>query len=84
MGSIVESMPRERDEESGRYTESYPPERFLKALAALDGMASTQEVATEAECEYRTTYEKLVGLEDSGEITSRKVGNARLWSIAED
>ena len=76
-------MARERDEDSGRYTESYPPEMFLKALNALNGMASTQEVADEAECEYRTTYEKLVKLEDSGQITSRKVGNARLWSISD-
>ena len=84
MGVITASMARERDEDSGRYTESYPPEMFLKALNALDGMASTQEVADEAGSEYRTAYDKLVGLEDRGNITSRKVGNARLWSIADE
>lgn len=75
-------MPKDRDEESGKYTESYPPEAFIEALESLSGSAGTQEVADEVGCAYRTAFAKLSDLEDEGEVTSRKVGNARLWKLA--
>ncbi len=77
-----EVMPKDRDEESGKYTETYPPEAFIKALESLSGAAGTQEVADEVGCAYRTAFAKLSDLEDEGKLTSRKVGNARLWQIA--
>lgn len=79
-----EVMPKDRDEESGKYTETYPPETFIEALESLSGAASTQEVANEAGCAYRTAFAKLSDLEDEGEVTFRKVGNARLWKINDD
>ncbi len=74
-------VPKERDEESGKYTETYPPEAFTEALESLSGAAATQEVADEVGCAYRTAFAKLTELEDKGEVTSRKVGNARLWQL---
>lgn len=72
-------MPKDRDEETGKYTESYPYEDFLSALELLDGTAGTQEIADEVGCSYRTAHAKLTELEEDGKIASRKVGNAKLW-----
>ena len=74
-------MPKDRDEKSGKYTETYPPEAFIEALKSLSGAAGTQEVANEVGCAYRTAFAKLSDLEDEGEVTSKRVGNARLWKF---
>ncbi|XVH32245.1 ArsR family transcriptional regulator [Haloferacaceae archaeon DSL9] len=74
-------MVKERDEESGRYRENYPPDVFIEALAELGGAAGTQEVATEVGCAYRTAHAKLSSLEAEDRIDSRRVGNARLWLL---
>lgn len=72
---------RERDEESGRFTEEYPPEELVAAIRDAGGAAGTQEVAERVGCSYETAYKKLRWLEDAGEIAHRKVGNARLWEV---
>lgn len=74
-------MARERDE-SGRIKETYPLKDVHATLAEI-GPAGTQEVADELGSSYETAYHKLRALEDDGRVTSRKVGNARLWSDAD-
>jgi hypothetical protein len=74
-------MPKDRDEQTGRYTESYSSEDFLSALDILNGSAGTQDVADEVGCAYRTAHAKLTELEEEGEISARKVGNAKLWEL---
>ena len=74
-------MPKNRDEQTGKYTERYISEDFLSALESLGGSAGTQEVADEVGCAYRTAHAKLTELEEEGELTSRKVGNAKLWEL---
>jgi hypothetical protein len=74
-------MPKKRDEESGKYTENYPPNKFVSALKVLGGEASTQEVADEVGCAYRTAHAKLSELEDEEKILSQTVGNAKLWKL---
>jgi hypothetical protein len=74
-------MPKDRDEESGKYTERYTQENFLSAIESLGGSAGTQEVADEVDCAYRTAHAKLSELEEEGNLTSRKVGNAKLWEL---
>jgi glutamate-1-semialdehyde aminotransferase len=74
-------MPKDRDEASGKYTEAYPREEFLDALRALGGSAGTQEIADEVGCAYRTAHSKLTTLEQDEVITSRHVGNAKLWQV---
>lgn len=81
MDAMAGEMVPERNDESGRYTESYPPAAFLDAISALGGAGGTQEVADEVGCAYRTAHAKLTELEREGDVTSRKVGNARLWSV---
>ena len=74
----------ERDDDSGQYTETYPPEEFLAAIADADGMAGTQDVADSVGCSYETAYKKLRGLEDEDTIESQKVANARAWLLVDD
>lgn len=75
-------MPKDRDEESGKYTERYTTEDFLSALESLGGSAGTQEVAEEVGCAYRTAHAKLTNMEEDGQLNSRKVGNAKLWELS--
>ncbi|WP_080505389.1 transcriptional regulator [Halococcus hamelinensis] len=76
-------MP-ERDQDTGRYTAEYSTADFLEAIESLGGAGGTQEIADQVDCIYDTAYKKLRHLEDSGEVKSRKVANARLWSIADE
>jgi len=86
MGKIrVYTMPYdERDEETGKFTSSYSHQEFLDSLGSLSGQASTQEIADEVGCAYRTAYQKLIELEEDGEIGSKKVANARLWILSSE
>jgi hypothetical protein len=72
---------RDRDEESGRFTEEYPEEEFIHALEEL-GSAGTADVSNYVGCDRRTAYLKLQSLENKGEVNSQKVGNALLWELA--
>jgi Fic family protein len=74
----------ERDEESGRYSETYPLSGFIEALESLGGSAGTQDVADAVGCKYRTANAKLHELEEEGRVSARKVGNAYLWSLKVD
>lgn len=76
-----ELMPKDRDEKTGEYTERYPVKDFLSAIESLDGTAGTQEIADEVGCAYRTAHAKLTELEKKEKLTSRKVGNAKLWRL---
>jgi hypothetical protein len=80
-GAMDGVMPKDRDEETGKYTEQFIPENFLSALESLGGSAGTQEVADKVGCAYRTAHAKLTELEEEGKLTSQKVGNAKLWEI---
>lgn len=74
-------MPgKDREEESGRYTTSYPDSDFIDAIQTLGGMAGTSEIAETVGCTRRTAYTRLQALESEGRVTSRKVGNSLLWS----
>jgi len=74
---------KDRDEESGKYTTSYPDDKFLNAIRRLEGMAATSEVAEEVGCTRRTAYTRLKSIEDKGDVRSRKVGNSLVWMIYE-
>ena len=77
-------MPgKDREEDSGKYTTSYPDSDFIDAIQTLDGMAGTSEIAETVGCTRRTAYTRLQSLESEEEVTSRKVGNSLLWSVAD-
>ena len=71
----------DRNDDSGRYIETYPLEGFVIALEAHDGSASTREIADTVGCKYRTANAKLHELNDRGEVANRKVRNAYLWML---
>ncbi|QSG02898.1 putative transcriptional regulator, contains HTH domain [Natranaeroarchaeum sulfidigenes] len=77
-------MPgKDREEDSGKYTTSYPDSDFIDAIQTLDGMAGTSEIAETVGCTRRTAYTRLQSLESEEEVTSRKVGNSLLWSVSD-
>ena len=84
MGSNPIPMPRERDSESGQYTESYPLDAFLSALRAEGEMAGTNDVADQVGCSYELAYQRLRELAENDQLTRRKVGNANLWMLAQE
>lgn len=77
-------MPgKDREEESGKYTTSYPDSDFLDAIREYGGMAGTSEIAQNVGCTRRTAYTRLQSLEEEGQVSNRKVGNSLLWSISD-
>lgn len=74
----------ERDDESGRYTNTYSPEAFVDAVHDADGVAGTQDVADAVGCSYELAYKRLRALADAGDVESQKVANARVWIVTED
>lgn len=77
------TMPgKDRDDESGEYVTTYSDEAFLRAVETLGPTAGTRAIAEDVGCDRDTAYRRLRALEDEGEVESRKVGMARLWSIA--
>jgi DNA invertase Pin-like site-specific DNA recombinase len=86
MGDVIESntVPgKDREEDSGRYTTSYPGSDFINAIQTLDGMAGTSEIAKNVGCTRRTAYKRLQSLESEGKVSSRKVGNSLVWTMTE-
>ena len=73
---------KDRDDESGRYTTTYPREDFLNAVKKLGPSVGTQAIADAVGCNRDTAYRRLRDIEKEGAIESRKVGMARLWSIS--
>jgi predicted transcriptional regulator len=74
---------KDREEESGQYTTSYPDSDFIEAIQKLEGMAGTSEIAETVGCTRRTAYTRLKSLENEGDINSKKVGNSLLWTVAD-
>lgn len=75
-------MPREQDSESGQFTQVYSDEDFLAALEEL-GQAGTADVAEAVGCGEKNAYRRLGALEEEGRVTSRTVGRAKLWELAD-
>jgi predicted transcriptional regulator len=73
---------KDREEESGKYTTTYPDSDFTDAIQELGGMAGTSEVAETVGCTRRTAYTRLQTLESEGQVSSKKVGNTLLWSVS--
>jgi GTP-sensing pleiotropic transcriptional regulator CodY len=76
-------MPGKDRDGSGKYTTSYSDATFLGAVEELGPEVGAQAVFEKVGCGRDTAYRRLRSLEDAGEIRSRKVGMARLWTIAD-
>ena len=85
MATQVMDVPaKDRDEDSGRYTDSYPDSAFVDAIRSVGGMAGTSEVAEEVGCTRRTAYTRLKSLEEDEQVSSRQVGNSLVWSVTDE
>jgi len=69
------------EEEDGR--REYSDEQFLTAVRE-HGPLVTAEVAEEVGCSRRQAYNRLSELEQSEEVSSRKVGNTLLWTLVDE
>ena len=77
------AMPRDRDDETGRFSKTYTPEKALAAIEEYDGAASTAEVQETLGCSRRLALDLLHELEDEGRVSTREISNTYLWSIKE-
>lgn len=77
------TMTKDRDADSGKFREVYPLPVVRAAVGTIDE-ATTRAVAEQLDCSYQTAYAKLRELEDAGEITSRTIGNVKLWSVIDE
>jgi len=75
-------MARQRDEESGKYTNAYDDDEFLTALEEEGGVAGTSDLADAVGCTSRHALSRLRELEQAGEITSKDVGRSLVWMFA--
>ena len=75
-------MARQRDEESGKYTDAYGDDEFLTALEEESGIAGTSDLADAVGCTSRHALNRLRELEEAGEITSKDVGRSLVWMFA--
>lgn len=74
----------ERDEDTGKFTETYPREDFLAAIEKEGGMAGTSDIAEQVGVIRETAYKKLQRMEEDGQVKSQKVGNSLVWLIANE
>lgn len=72
-------MTANRDEDSGKFTEQYSRETFVKAVDSIEN-ATTSQVAEEIGCSYDLAYRRLNALEESNEVSSTKIGSSFVWS----
>ena len=83
MGANRQAMNDERNAETGKFAEKYQAEEFVAALRSL-GTAGTADIAAEVGAPRRTAYNKLNTLADAGRIRTRKIGNVRVWELADE
>jgi predicted ArsR family transcriptional regulator len=74
-------MGRERDEDSGRYTDTYTDEEFIDAIKGEGGLAGTGEIATKVGCSHRQALNRLKELEENDIVVSKDVGRSLAWRL---
>jgi GTP-sensing pleiotropic transcriptional regulator CodY len=72
-------MGRERDDESGKYTDAYSDEDFVQAIEGEDGLVGTGDIADSVGCSHRQALNRLKRLEKRGIVTSEDVGKSLVW-----
>lgn len=75
-----EPMPGADRNDEGKYSDTYADADFVEAVHSIEG-GGTTDVAEEVGCDRRTAYLRLQELEDKGELTSKKIGNALYWEV---
>lgn len=75
---MANTMVKNRDEESGEFTESVSDAEILEFLVEENG-AGTTDVAEAFDYKQPTAYRRLKSLEDDDRVISRKIGGSLFW-----
>lgn len=81
---------RDRDEETGRFTETgaYSDEDFLEAIRELGGSGGTKQIADTVGCHRDTARRRLHTLADAGKVEKHRTGEsdraAVLWMVQDE
>ena len=77
------NMVKERDEGSGKFTQSVSDEEIIDFIDDQNG-AATAEVADQFDYKRPSAYRRLKSLEEDGHVVSREIGNSLLWELADE
>ena len=77
-------MPRDRDAESGKYTDNFSDEEFINAIQTEGELAGTTAVAEIVGCTRRQALNRLKQLEEQNKVNSKQVGRSLVWQIQLD
>jgi len=75
------SMARDRDDESGKYTDAYSDEDFIDAIHAEGGLAGTTAIAEIVGCTRRQALNRLKELREQDRVKSKDVGRSLVWQL---
>ena len=73
---------RPRDSDSQQFQQEYTDDDFLEAVEQLE-LPTAKDVADEIGCAKSTAADRLGALEESGDVTSSEVGQAKVWRLAD-
>jgi hypothetical protein len=77
-------MARDRDDESGKYTDAYSDEDFIEAIRTEGGLAGTTAVAEIVGCTRRQALNRLKELRERNRVQSKDVGRSLVWQLNSD
>lgn len=80
---MPEPVAHDKHDDSGRFAAEYQPEQFVEAIESAD-IPTTADIADSVGCAHRTALHHLNALEENGKITSRMVGRAKVWALANE
>ena len=75
-------MKRPRDKQGRLGGNAYSDDDFLDAVRGAD-LPTTGDVADAVGCSRQTAHKRLRALEDDGQLDSKKVGSALVWSLVD-
>jgi IclR helix-turn-helix domain. len=78
MEKMVDGMPKERDSDSGQFTQTATDGDVMDHVQETGGVA-TAELAEAFDVTRPTAYRWLCDLEEEGEVSRREVGSNLLW-----
>ncbi len=73
---------RTRDDEYQRFQQEYGDADFLEAVARLE-WPTTSDVGDAVGCAKSTAAGRLDALADAGELESRTIGGAKVWTVSD-
>lgn len=79
---MASNMVKNRDEESGQYTETVTDDEILAYLSKQNGVG-TIDIADQFDYEQPSAYRRLKQLEDEGRVTNRKIGGSLFWETVD-